>query len=319
MTGRKKLDINVFWERVKKVHGDRYDYSRVNYVTAKVKIEIVCREHGPFMQTPEKHWSGSGCAACYAESRIAKPRACRRNPGWRDDPYHCYLHGKFDEADGSHGCPKCVDEFVERAMLVHGTTYDYSRAVYVKAKEPIEIICQDHGAFWQTPNTHLAGSGCPYCSRDARTGNKQQRRDKFLREAFAAHGDIYTYSRMEYRGRKNDVTVTCSEHGDFVVNAGSHARGKGCPRCKPKVRTITKRDRSKSFWRMIGQARRLHGGRYDYSMAEYDKAGTEILVICPKHGAFTVGVKDHLAGKGCPGCESRAVSAYTPVDMACYR
>ena len=52
--------INIF----KKIHGDKYDYSKVEYVNNQTKVCIVCPEHGEFWQTPMKHLVGRGCPKC---------------------------------------------------------------------------------------------------------------------------------------------------------------------------------------------------------------------------------------------------------------
>lgn len=60
------LDNTEFIERARKIHGDRYDYSLVEYVNSKLKIIIICRQHGKFLQKPRKHLSGQGCRRCSA-------------------------------------------------------------------------------------------------------------------------------------------------------------------------------------------------------------------------------------------------------------
>lgn len=58
-----------------------------------------------------------------------------------------------------------LERFIKKARLIHGDKYDYSRSVYVKAKEKICIICPIHGEFWQTARNHLyLKQGCPRCS-----------------------------------------------------------------------------------------------------------------------------------------------------------
>lgn len=53
-----------FVSRCKDIHGDTYDYSKVEYLNNSTKIEIVCRKHGSFSQTPASHLCGNGCPAC---------------------------------------------------------------------------------------------------------------------------------------------------------------------------------------------------------------------------------------------------------------
>lgn len=55
-----------FVEKAKLIHGDKYDYSLVSYTRHKVKVPIICREHGEFWQRPASHLGGRGCAKCWA-------------------------------------------------------------------------------------------------------------------------------------------------------------------------------------------------------------------------------------------------------------
>ncbi len=55
-------------------------------------------------------------------------------------------------------------EVIGRFKEKHGCTYNYGRAVYVEMRQNIEIVCEEHGSFWQLPTVHLRGSGCPDCA-----------------------------------------------------------------------------------------------------------------------------------------------------------
>ena len=56
-----------FFEKTKKVHGDKYDYSKVEYVNTNTKVCIICPIHGEFLQTPHNHIRGCGCPKCAAK------------------------------------------------------------------------------------------------------------------------------------------------------------------------------------------------------------------------------------------------------------
>lgn len=57
-----------------------------------------------------------------------------------------------------------TEEFIARAMEVHGRRYDYTKAVYRGGKHKIEIICPKHGSFWKDANNHIRHEqGCPKC------------------------------------------------------------------------------------------------------------------------------------------------------------
>ena len=59
---------SCFIDKAVKVHGDKYDYSLVNYKKAKSKVEIVCPKHGSFWQIANDHLNGCGCRRCRTES-----------------------------------------------------------------------------------------------------------------------------------------------------------------------------------------------------------------------------------------------------------
>ena len=63
--------IEQFIEKAKKIHGNKYDYSKVEYVNNHTKVCIICPEHGEFWQLPSKHLSKHGCQLCN-ESHLEK-------------------------------------------------------------------------------------------------------------------------------------------------------------------------------------------------------------------------------------------------------
>lgn len=128
----KKLTTNEFIEKAKKIHGDKYDYNKVDYINNRTKICIICKEHGEFWQTPNKHLLGQGCPEC-GNTMISLVK--RSNSS----------------------------EFIEKSRKIHGDKYDYSNVKYTNAKTKVCIICPIHGEFWQLPDDHLCGKECPIC------------------------------------------------------------------------------------------------------------------------------------------------------------
>ena len=57
-------------EEAQEVHGDKYDYSKTEYVNGDSKICIICPQHGEFWQTPQKHLHGQNCPQCTASKPI---------------------------------------------------------------------------------------------------------------------------------------------------------------------------------------------------------------------------------------------------------
>ena len=119
-----------FIEKARKIHGDKYNYSKFDYENAHVKSIIICPIHGEFLQNANNHLQGKGCPKCSSEKQKVGTK-----------------------------------EFIERASKIHNNFYDYSLVKYNRTDEKIKIKCPIHGEFEQTPNSHLRGRGCPKCNQ----------------------------------------------------------------------------------------------------------------------------------------------------------
>ena len=148
----KRLTTDEFIKRATEVHGDTYDYSLVKYINSRTKIKIICRKHGIFEQEPTNHTYGYGCNACGQESTVKNNRRTR----------------VFD-----------TKSFISRSIEIHGSRYDYSKVKYIGTKYKVEIVCPDHGSFFQAPNTHLNGYGCRGCFQGAPDPIKYGERAEF--------------------------------------------------------------------------------------------------------------------------------------------
>ena len=126
---------------------------------------------------------------------------------------------------------KTKQEFIKEAQLVHGDRYEYSEVEYVNTHVPVKIRCQQCGAFFfQEPSSHLAGRGCPKCSK--KQTHKRVNQEMFIARAKEVHGDKYDYSKVDYQDMHSKVLVICPRHGEFYQRAQSHLLGSGCPKCK---------------------------------------------------------------------------------------
>lgn len=117
-----------FIKRARLVHGDKYDYSKVEYVNKETKVTITCPLHGDFYQRPGSHLANCGCNKC-----------------------------------GEYRTRLTQDEFILKAKQKHGNRYNYDKVSYVNNKTPVVIICPKHGEVKQKPFNHLAGNGCYKC------------------------------------------------------------------------------------------------------------------------------------------------------------
>ena len=127
---------NHFIQVANQIHNFKYDYSKVNYINTKHKINIICPIHGESLQYPNNHINGCGCPKCARENSAKKHKMT-------------------------------TEQFIEKAREIHGNKYDYSKTIYGKNnRDSVEIICPIHGSFWQTPVHHINNKcGCPKCNR----------------------------------------------------------------------------------------------------------------------------------------------------------
>ena len=263
----RKKTITEFLEQAKSIHGEKYDYSKVEYATNKTKVCIICPTHGEFWQIPSAHLRGEGCPEC----------------------------GKED----SHKVLKLsLREFIKKARKIHGDKYDYSKVEYKGNKIKVCIICPKHGEFWQTPNSHLLGHGCPYCSRRS----IKYTTEEFIERAKKIHGNKYDYSKVEYVNNETKICIICSKHGEFWMRPNSHISQKqGCPICRNEG--IAKK-KSKTTEEFINDLKKVHGDKYNYSKVKYIGCYEKVCIICPKHGEFWMSPTNLLNGHGCPNCSN---------------
>ena len=257
---KKKPSIKDIISKIKKVHGDKYDYSLVDYKDSKTKIKIICPKHGVWEATfGNIYYRKSGCPECNIRTK-----------------------------------PLTKTLFIKKAKEVHGDKYDYSLMDYKNNYTKIKIICPKHGAFEQNPTSHLQGCGCPKCAIEDTTiseekfllavknnnqyfttwkdycerkrigtiekfraickmcGSEQmisyahlkskkqpkccrqlKAKEQYLKKAKIIHGDKYDYSLVDYKNNKTKVKIICPEHGVFEQSLINHIDNKcGCPICK---------------------------------------------------------------------------------------
>lgn len=142
---------NRFIVKAKRVHGDKYDYSQVDYINCRRAVIIKCPVHGIFKQKPLYHLR-RGCSKC---------------------------------AMGAVGVMQRID-FVKRAGIIHGDKYDYSRAQFIGIHGKVNIICKKHGSFNQSAGNHLYNKvGCPKCGAAVNSSKIQNKLSNDLRRLAA--------------------------------------------------------------------------------------------------------------------------------------
>ena len=119
-----------------------------------------------------------------------------------------------------------------RVAQAQGRGFDYRKVVYVNAKTPVEILCPEHGSFWQSPTNHMSGKGCPMCKNEALGDRSRKSQHNFIADAVALWGDRFDYTSVVYIDSHTPVEIVCRNHGPFFQSPTNHLFGKvGCTKC----------------------------------------------------------------------------------------
>ena len=269
----RKLTTAEFIQKSHDVHAERYDYSKVNYIDSKKKVSIICPQHGEFLQTPANHMQGLGCLKCgfrnagqyHKKDTFSFVQEAQKKHGdfydYSKTSYQgarekikiiCPKHGLFEQtahvhirSDSKAACLECsyeirsekarlkLDEFLEKARIVHKDFYDYSKCEsdFIDALHKVKIICTKHGEFIQSPINHLLGQGCPECSIQRTAQSLTKTNESFIEECTLLYGDKFNFSLVQYKGAFELVKIVCPIDGIFEQAPTNLLRGVGCPKC----------------------------------------------------------------------------------------
>lgn len=198
-----------------------------------------------------------------------------------------------------------TQEWIAKARQRHGRRYDYCRAAYKGYGADIEVVCPEHGAFWQRENNHRNGAGCPKCGVASRQDARSHSYDSFVKAAREVHGDSYDYPEVEVHDSRTRVPIVCLEHGTFEQMVYVHLAGHGCKACSYQKNGKRSQLGLSEFLR---RAQEVHGDTYEY-LSGLNSMHKPILIRCPLHGEFKQTPANHLKGAGCPKCVGRVSKA----------
>ncbi len=158
-TNNKRYTTKEFIIRAKNIHGDKYDYSLVDYKNNITKVKIICPKHGEFEQVPSSHLSKTGCQKCAGNNK------------------------------------NNIQEFIDKSYKIHGDDFSYEKSIYKNAKSKLIIICKKHGEFNQRPNEHLSGKGCPICNKS----KGEHKIENILKENNINFKTQYSFPDLKYK------------------------------------------------------------------------------------------------------------------------
>ena len=190
--------------------------------------------------------------------------------------------------------------------------YDYSLVPETFLyRDKVPVIChkhnglgEEHGVFYASFGHLKRGDGCPKCN------GKYMTKEDFIAKAREVHGDKYGYDQFVFVNKKTKGIIHCKKHDlDFSQTPAKHLAGQGCPKCRYEKSSDSKSHDNEWF---ITKAKQIHGDKYDYSKAQYDRGKKKVEIIChekdsdgKEHGAFYMSPFNHVHAthpQGCPKC-----------------
>lgn len=336
---RKKSNTDIFIQKAKNIHNDKYDYSKVQYIKAIIPVTIICPidGHGPFEQTPHTHLNGSGCYKCGKKSSntsqtLTTEQFISEAINIHGDKFDyskviyincdtmvtviCKIHGDFNQTPSNHirskhACQSCMKinasiskrtpqtEFIKKASQMHNNKFDYSLVEYKNSYTKIKIICPFHKQFEQIPSCHLVGHGCPKC-----VSNLKMTITDFINKVIITHGEKYDYSKVDYINSYTPITIICQSHGKFKQTPAHHINRNGCMKCAIELRANQLCLSNEEF---IKKANIVHDNLYDYSKVQYKNNTSPVIIICKLHNEFKQIPNSHLRGAKCQKCSKHYI------------
>lgn len=274
---KKRKSTNDFIVQAKEVHGDKYDYSKSEYINEVVSVGIICKEHGLFYQLPRNHVEAKqNCPKCSIKNNSSKR--------------------------------KFTTEFIiDRAKQIHGDKYDYSKVKYYGIDKPITIICNKHGEFEQKAYQHInKKQGCPKCGIDRnkvmqKGFYKQLTKEQVIDNINKVHDNKYIIHDFEYKGYLTPITLECKEHGLFTRNYKAIVNnGYGCRKCSLKKQG----EKNKLSQEEVIEKLKYKLPNYNFDKFVYKGYKNKSIIICDKNHETRMSVQSLLEGHKCNRCSN---------------
>lgn len=143
LSNRSKEIVEEALSEVDRIHGQRYQYLNRDVIgSINDKIVYICPQHGEISQILRLHAQGRKCHKCSAAE------------------FGLTVRGT-------------TEDFISKSKAIHDDKYDYHKVRYSTAYDEVEIICPNHGSFFQIPNYHLSGNGCQKCGLSISRGEDE--------------------------------------------------------------------------------------------------------------------------------------------------
>jgi hypothetical protein len=274
---RSSKSLDTFLEEVKLIH-PTYDFSKVEYINNKTKVEVICDIHGSYYTTPNILLRGGKCPYCNREE----------------------VRRRFS---------KSLDTFLNEVKLIH-PEYDFSKVEYINSSTKVEVICKEHGSFFAQPHTLLKGCGCMKCSEARRGKSVKLTYDKFKKKLLEQGKGHLHIKEEDYKDRNSPLAFTCDIHGEQHINKAYNLIESryGCPKCGLEEGAKKSRVPYETF---LKKATKKFKGKFTYLEDTYKGLSTKMQALCPKHGIIDIFPHSHISQEyGCYSCMVEASGAY---------
>ncbi len=314
-----KLNTEEFIKKAREVHGDKYDYSKVEYVNNRIKVCIVCPIHGEFWQRPSHHIEGRGCSKC------GKERTSEKRKEWTQEKCYETALQYSDVKTFRTNCKTAYSTAVKHQWLKDYTWLSYSNPIRWSKERCFEVASQykemslfrtECESAYNAALRHKWLKDFTWLTYKIDVSKPKKQRQSYTQEDIierlrSIFGDRYSYDKVVYKAMKVPVTLVCHEkdangveHGEFSMRPDNIFSGKqGCPKCYDDRRSQLQRKPVEKF---IEEANKVHNGLYEYHKVNYINTNSKVCIVCKIHGDFWQTPSNHLKGQGCPYCSGNA-------------
>ena len=280
-TNKRRTPQEKFIQRVREIHGDRYDLSKIDYVNAKTHVILICKIHGEFKITPD--------------NLLSNNRGCRS----------CSGNLSSNLIYGSEGLSLKIIK--ERVNKLYGNLIKIVDDTYVNLQQEADWVCSRHGRIKGKPRNVLKTNPCVQCRNEEIDIKRKEKAKVYWLEKRKHLEELYhhqfDYSETVFINNQTKIKIRCKDHGYFEVLLQNHLKDSNCRGCSNETfgRRIADHNKLDSS-ELIRRFRKKHGDKYNYSKVLHKHIDTPVTIICEIHGPFFQTPHIHLQGKGCQEC-----------------
>ena len=271
-----------FIEEVSKLHPE-YDFSKVEYINNKTKVEVICDKHGSFFSTPTDLLKGSGCKICgNIKSGLSNKMS--------KEEYLERIYKKLKE--------------VNSTLKIYEDTY-------VDRKSKITIECEKHGVMEiGAKSLERNKLGCPKCGLESIGETTTTAFEELEQKVFNKFGNKIKLYKDTYVNLATKMTCECHIHGKFKVEPAQliNKSEVGCPKCARIEGGYKTRVPYETF---LKKATEKFKGKFTYLENTYKGISVKMKAICPQHGEISIIPYFHVSQEyGCNLCKIEAIGSY---------